>query len=121
MGRFNHYDWRSGCRGNYYSPAGLFFYTDSSGTCCLFIYIFTPYVRHDPQEHCAQSPRLGLFGQVLAALYQGDIVDEDDIRAWHALPESKGHDADNLRRCWTVGSRMIEQFDEQDDESSESE
>lgn len=68
-----------------------------------------------------QSPRLPLFGQILAALYQNDIVEEDDIRAWHALPSSKGTGtgaaAENMHRCWMVGTRMLEQFDEQDDES----
>lgn len=71
---------------------------------------------------------MGLFGQILAALYMRDIVDEDDIRKWHAMPESKGGDssaeATNMRECWAVGARMIEQFDEQeedDDDESESE
>ena len=53
------------------------------------------------------------------------MVDEDDIRAWHDLPESKGKGsgatAENMHRCWAVGSRMIQQFDEQDDESEEDE
>lgn len=76
--------------------------------------------------HCAHSPRIALFGQILAALYQNDIVDEDDIRAWHALPSSKGiiipgRSEENIQRCWTVGTRMIEQFDEQDDDESDSE
>lgn len=49
-------------------------------------------------------------------------MDEDDIRGWHELPVSQGvgallSEAEELKRCWTVGSRMIEQFDEQ--ESSE--
>lgn len=57
-------------------------------------------------------------------------MDEDDIRGWHELPVSQGvgallSEAEELKRCWTVGSRMIEQFDEQesseedDDEDSE--
>jgi translation initiation factor eIF-2B subunit epsilon len=54
-----------------------------------------------------------LFGQILAALYQDDIVEEDDIRAWHARPSSRG-EAENMKKCWAVGTRMIEQFDEQD-------
>ncbi|KAK7055003.1 translation initiation factor eIF-2B epsilon subunit, GEF [Paramarasmius palmivorus] len=37
------------------------------------------------QIHCTTSDRLGLFGQILAALYQDDVVEEDDIRAWHKL------------------------------------
>jgi translation initiation factor eIF-2B subunit epsilon len=68
-----------------------------------------------------------LFGQVLAALYQSDIVDEDDIRGWHATPEAKGVDlkpgpvTDNIKKCWGVGSLMIQQFDEQEESEEESE
>lgn len=68
-----------------------------------------------------------LFGQVLAALYQGDIVEEDDIRKWHATPESKGVGlkpgpvTDNVKKCWAVGGMMIQQFDEQEDSDEESE
>lgn len=82
------------------------------------------------QAQCASSKRVALFGPILVALYQQDIVDEDDIRGWHELPVSQGvgallSEAEELKRCWTVGSRMIEQFDEQesseedDDEDSE--
>jgi translation initiation factor eIF-2B subunit epsilon len=71
--------------------------------------------------HCASSERLPLFGQILAELYQTDIVDEDDIRAWHARPSTElvggGPTAENVKRCWAVGARMIQQFDEQDSES----
>ncbi|OAX43545.1 nucleotide-diphospho-sugar transferase [Rhizopogon vinicolor AM-OR11-026] len=80
------------------------------------------------QEHCASSDRLPLFGQILAALYQDDIVDEDDIRAWHAKPESQGEGVkptslqENYKKCWVTGAHMIKQFDEQDsDEESEEE
>ncbi|THG95257.1 hypothetical protein EW145_g7991 [Phellinidium pouzarii] len=77
------------------------------------------------QEHCSQSPRLALFGQVLAALYQHDVVEEDDIRAWHALTASRGSSevatAENMRKCWVVGARMIKQFEEQDDDSEDEE
>ncbi|KAJ7632522.1 nucleotide-diphospho-sugar transferase [Roridomyces roridus] len=73
------------------------------------------------QMHCASSERLPLFGQILAELYQKDIVEEDDIRAWYALPAAKGVGAEktveNVKRCWAVGARMIEQFDEQESES----
>ncbi|KAH9934642.1 nucleotide-diphospho-sugar transferase [Fomitopsis serialis] len=80
-------------------------------------------------NHCAQSTRLPLFGQILAALYQADIVDEDDIRAWHVRPSSKGEGykpdshREGLEKCWNIGKMMIEQFDEQesDDESGEDE
>jgi translation initiation factor eIF-2B subunit epsilon len=80
------------------------------------------------QEHCASSDRLPLFGQILAALYQDDIVDEDDIRAWHVKPQSQGQDVkstslqENYKKCWVTGAHMIKQFDEQDsDEESDEE
>ncbi|KAJ7710005.1 nucleotide-diphospho-sugar transferase [Mycena rosella] len=75
------------------------------------------------QMHCASSERFPLFGQILAELYQADIVEEDDIRAWYALPEAKGAGlvggptAENVKRCWAVGARMIQQFDEQESDS----
>lgn len=67
-----------------------------------------------------------MFGQILAALYQDDIVDEDDIRAWHGNPKAQGQDVkpaslqENYNKCWVTGVHMIKQFDEQDsDEESE--
>ncbi|KAF8636741.1 hypothetical protein AX17_003544 [Amanita inopinata Kibby_2008] len=77
------------------------------------------------QVHCSSSERLPLFGQILASLYQNDIVEEEDIRAWHKLPTSKaeGHKpgilADNIKKCWVIGSHMIRQFDAQASESDE--
>jgi len=72
------------------------------------------------------SERMPLFGQILAALYQDDIVEENDIRQWHALPVSKGTGlkpgatTDNIKKGWSVGTHMIAQFNEQsDDEESE--
>ncbi|KZT68221.1 nucleotide-diphospho-sugar transferase [Daedalea quercina L-15889] len=78
-------------------------------------------------NHCSQSTRLPLFGQILAAIYQADIVDEDDIRTWHARPSSKGEDhkpgphKEGLERCWAIGKMMIEQFDEQESEEESEE
>ncbi|KAG6878693.1 hypothetical protein C0993_011508 [Termitomyces sp. T159_Od127] len=79
------------------------------------------------QSHCATSKRLPLFGQILAALYQDDIVDEDDIRKWHRLPTAQGEGVkanddvlENLKKCWNIGAHMIKQFDEQEsDEDSD--
>lgn len=68
-----------------------------------------------------------LFGQILAALYQEDIVEEDDIRGWHILPSTSGGDGregverDNFRKCWTIGTHMIQQFDDQDSSESDDE
>ena len=64
-----------------------------------------------------------LFGQILAALYQNDIVEEDDVRGWHARPDSKGEGLkagevlENFKKCWLVGARMIHQFDQQESSS----
>lgn len=81
------------------------------------------------QYHCARSTRLPLFGQILAAFYQDDIVDEDDIRAWHAKASARGEGVkpgsqlDGVKHCWAVGKKMIEQFDAQEssDEGSDEE
>ncbi|KAI0362257.1 nucleotide-diphospho-sugar transferase [Trametes cingulata] len=82
------------------------------------------------QYHCAAAgPRQGLFAQVLAALYQQDLVEEDDIRAWHKSPAARGEGLkpgstllEGVRKCWAVGAKMIEQFDaESEEESSEEE
>ena len=68
-----------------------------------------------------------MFGQILAALYQEDIVEEDDIRGWHILPSTsdddgrEGVERDNFRKCWTIGTHMIQQFDDQDSGESDSE
>ncbi|KAI0375033.1 nucleotide-diphospho-sugar transferase [Pilatotrama ljubarskyi] len=82
------------------------------------------------QYHCATAgPRQGLFAQVLAALYQQDLVEEDDIRAWHRSAAARGEGlkpgsalAEGVRKCWAVGAKMIEQFDaESEEESTEEE
>ncbi|KAI4527503.1 nucleotide-diphospho-sugar transferase, partial [Schizophyllum commune Loenen D] len=80
------------------------------------------------QRHCATSERLALFGQILAALYQEDVVEEDDIRAWFKHPEARGEDVgasgeelENIKKCRDVGAKMIEQFDAQETSEEESE
>lgn len=79
------------------------------------------------QYHCSASTRVNLFGQILAALYQNDIVEEEDIRNWHAQPEAKGEDVkdrkliENLQRTWIIGARMIHQFNEQESDEDEDE
>lgn len=77
------------------------------------------------QYHCASSMRFALFGPILAALYQNDIVEEEDIRNWHAKPEAKGEGVQggnllaNIQKTWIVGARMIHQFNEQESSSDE--
>ncbi|KAI9466261.1 nucleotide-diphospho-sugar transferase [Lactarius psammicola] len=81
------------------------------------------------QYHCASSTRFSLFGQILATLYQNDIVEEEDIRNWHTKPEAKGegvksgNSLENIQKTWIVGARMIHQLSEQesdDDDDDES-
>ena len=63
---------------------------------------------------------------MLAALYQDDIVDEDDIRAWHATKVARGNDMkpgshlEGVKYCWVVGQKMIQQFDAQESSEEES-
>jgi len=77
------------------------------------------------QTHCASSERMPLFVQILAALYQDDIVEDDDIREWHTLPASKGdglpasHLKENLKKCWEFGGKMIQHLDDQEDDDSD--
>ncbi|KAI0665130.1 nucleotide-diphospho-sugar transferase [Cubamyces menziesii] len=81
------------------------------------------------QYHCAQAgPRQALFAQLLAAFYQQDLVDEDDIRAWHASPAARGEGlkpgsplVEGVRRCWAVGAKMIEQLASDSESESEEE
>ncbi len=68
-----------------------------------------------------------LFGQILAALYQEDIVDEEDIRAWYNFPGSKGEnrnsgtDAENFKQCWDIGTHLIKTLDDQDSDEDDEE
>ncbi|KAF9651749.1 nucleotide-diphospho-sugar transferase [Thelephora ganbajun] len=76
------------------------------------------------QNHCATTDTQ-LFGQVLVAFYQSDIIDEDDLKNWQQLPVSKtGQDdaADNHRKFWVIGSRILQQLvDQESEEESEDE
>lgn len=60
-------------------------------------------------------------------MYQNDIVEEEDIQAWHALPASRAEDhksgivAENMKKCWMIGSHMIQQLGDQETDSEEDE
>jgi translation initiation factor eIF-2B subunit epsilon len=79
------------------------------------------------QAHCVFSAeRLPLFGQILAALYQEDIVEADDIRSWHSQLSSQGSGmtgdrAAHYKRCWQVGGVMLQHLSEDDSDESEEE
>jgi translation initiation factor eIF-2B subunit epsilon len=72
----------------------------------------------DVESYATLWPNIG-------SLYQADIVEEDDIRKWHSLSESKGEgrksgvETENFNKCWVIGSHMIKQFDAQGSESEE--
>ncbi|KAK0450768.1 nucleotide-diphospho-sugar transferase [Armillaria borealis] len=59
------------------------------------------------QTHCSSSERMPLFGQILAALYQADIVEEEDLRAGVGL--TPGTQTDNIRKCWNSGDEESEE------------
>ena len=75
--------------------------------------------------HCAGSERSALFGHILGQLYQTDVVDEDDISGWHALPEAKGEGLkpgeyrENVEKAWLTGARLLHQLSEQDSTEEE--
>lgn len=52
-------------------------------------------------------------------------MEETDIREWHQSPTSQGLGlpagtrSENMKKCWEVGSHMIQQFDEQDEDESD--
>ncbi|KAH6918678.1 translation initiation factor eif-2b [Coprinopsis sp. MPI-PUGE-AT-0042] len=71
------------------------------------------------QLHCVKTSRLSLFGQILAALYQEDIVEEEDIYAWHRVPSSRGSGDEGMERTWSIGGQLIAQLAEQDSDSEE--
>ncbi|KAG7452606.1 nucleotide-diphospho-sugar transferase [Guyanagaster necrorhizus] len=72
------------------------------------------------QTHCSTSERMPLFGQILAALYQADIVEEEDLGKWHSSPSAggvglpPGTQTDNIRKCWNIGALLIQQIGQQD-------
>jgi translation initiation factor eIF-2B subunit epsilon len=75
------------------------------------------------QNHCATRDTQ-LFGQVLVAFYQDDIIDEDDLKNWQRLPASRiGQDdsAENHRKFWVIGSRILQQLVEQESEEESDE
>ncbi|KAK0503156.1 nucleotide-diphospho-sugar transferase [Armillaria luteobubalina] len=79
------------------------------------------------QTHCSSSERMPLFGQILAALYQEDIVEEEDLKMWHSSPSARGVglapgvQTDNIRKCWSIGALLIQQIGQQDSGEEESE
>ena len=69
---------------------------------------------------------MSLFGQVLASMYQDDIIEADDIRAWHRSPQSQGQGLPseleaNYKKCWDIGNVMLQHLDTQESEEESEE
>ena len=54
-------------------------------------------------------------------MYQDDIVEEEDIYAWHRLPSSRGAGNEGMEKTWSIGAQLIAQLAEQDSDSDEEE
>lgn len=47
------------------------------------------------------------FGSVVSIWYLEEMIDEDIIEEWHALPEARGIDGSNMNKLWHVGQSML--------------
>jgi len=75
------------------------------------------------QNHCATT-NTQLFGQILVSFYQNDVIDEDDLKNWQRLPASRMgqvDSAENHKKFWVIGSRILQQLLEQDSEDESDE
>jgi hypothetical protein len=60
----------------------------------------------------------------LVAFYQNDVIDEEDLTNWQQLPASRtsqGDSAENHKKFWVIGSRILQQLVEQDSEEESDE
>ncbi|KAF8334178.1 nucleotide-diphospho-sugar transferase [Cantharellus anzutake] len=73
------------------------------------------------QDHCASSPsHLKLFGNVLAAFYNNDIVEDEDIKGWILDSRSK-YEADSLGDvCRKQGLVLLKAIQAQSSDEDES-
>jgi len=47
------------------------------------------------------------FGSIVSIWYLEEMIDEDIIEEWHALPEARGIDGSNMNKLWHVGQSML--------------
>jgi len=79
------------------------------------------------QRHCASSPRYQrIFGLILAALYNIDVVDEDDIKEWLSNSESRGLGLKKeltaaMGDCLMQGARLLQHLQQMDDSDDDEE
>lgn len=60
----------------------------------------------------------------MVSFYQNDIIDEDDLKHWQRLPASRmaqDDSAENHKKFWVIGSRILQQLLEQDSEEESGE
>ncbi|KAG8835800.1 hypothetical protein FRC18_012332 [Serendipita sp. 400] len=74
------------------------------------------------QQLCSLSAYQSVFGAVVSACYMEEVINEDTIKKWHALPESKGAEGSNMNKLWKIGQSMLAALaQDSDDEESEEE
>jgi hypothetical protein len=73
------------------------------------------------QKICAETSYQNAFGSVLRAWYAEDLIDEDIIKEWNDLPESKGTEGSSMDKLWKVGKSMLAALEQDSDEESSSE
>lgn len=62
----------------------------------------------------------------MVSFYQDDIVEDDDVRGWLKLATSKGESlspgpiAENYKKFWMIGARLLQQISEQESSDEES-
>ncbi|KDQ18101.1 hypothetical protein BOTBODRAFT_52900 [Botryobasidium botryosum FD-172 SS1] len=77
------------------------------------------------QRHCASAPKYQrIFGLVLAALYNSDVVDEDDIKEWLSNSEARGVGqkkelAPAMSDCLMQGARLLQHLQQMEDSDDE--
>ena len=73
------------------------------------------------QKICAETNYQNAFGSVLRAWYAEDLIDEDIIKEWNDLPESKGAEGSSMDKLWKIGRSMLVALEQDSDEESSSE
>jgi hypothetical protein len=73
------------------------------------------------QKICAETNYQNAFGSVLRAWYAEDLIDEDIIKEWNDLPETKGAEGSSMDKLWKIGKSMLVALEQDSDEESSSE
>ncbi|PVG02792.1 nucleotide-diphospho-sugar transferase [Serendipita vermifera] len=71
------------------------------------------------QTICAETEYFPTFGSVVSVWFMEEIVDEDVIEEWHALPDAKGTEGSNTQKLWKIGQSMLAALAQDSDEEEE--